>query len=131
MTLELSSRLVEAMLSEAAGAHPRECCGLLLGEGETIMEIRPAENVHPNPEKHFEIDPQQLVDAHRDARSGGSQVLGYYHSHPNGREGPSPEDAAMAAGDGAVWGIIALDRVTFWRAGDGGFTALPYVVRER
>ncbi|WP_100259530.1 Mov34/MPN/PAD-1 family protein [Qipengyuania seohaensis] len=131
MMLELSSRLVEAMVSQAASAHPRECCGVLLGEGGRITEVRLATNVHPQPERHFEIDPQQLVDAHRDARNGGPAVLGYYHSHPNGRESPSAEDAAMAAGDGAVWAIIASDRVTFWRAGDGGFTALPYVVRER
>ena len=131
MTLELSSDVMQRLLDEAANAHPRECCGVLLGAGSRIEEIVPAANVHAEPGRHFEIDPQTLIDAHRAARAGGPQVLGYYHSHPNGRTGPSPRDAELAAGDGAVWAIIAAGGVTFWRSGDGGFHALPYVVRER
>ena len=114
------------MLAEAARAHPRECCGILLGEGDTITAIAPAANVHASPETHFEIDPQALVDAHRDARSGGAKVLGYYHSHPNGLARPSATDEAMATGQRLIWAIIAAGRVTFWREGDARFAALPY-----
>ena len=103
----------------------------MLGEGERITAATPAANVHPDPETHFEIDPQALVDAHRQARQGGSQVLGYYHSHPNGFARPSATDAAMAAGDGAIWAIIAADGVTFWRDGGAGFTPLPYEASPR
>lgn len=80
---------------------------------------------------HFEIDPQALVDAHRDARCGGPQVLGYYHSHPNGLTRPSIIDEAMASGEPAIWAIIASGRVTFWQAGDAGFAALPYEAYAR
>ena len=131
MRTELSSDLVERLLREAEQAHPRECCGILLGEGRRITAIRPAANVHPEPRRHFEIDPQVLVDAHRGARSGGPQVLGYYHSHPNGRAEPSATDRANAARDGAIWAIIAADRISFWRSGDAGFEALPYVLAPR
>ena len=120
-----------ALLAEAGQAHPHECCGILLGEGGHITAIRPARNVHPEPARHFEIDPQALVDAHRAARSGGPQVLGYYHSHPNGLAEPSATDRALAAGDGAIWAIIAAGRITFWRSGDAGLEALPYVGADR
>ncbi|PZT85671.1 MAG: peptidase [Citromicrobium sp.] len=131
MPIKVSSCLVEAMQSEARRAFPRECCGILLGQGNLVDGILPARNIHPQPETHFEIDPQKLVDAHRSARRGGSQVLGYYHSHPNGLARPSATDARMAASDGAVWAIITAGRVTFWRAGDAGFAALPYETAAR
>ena len=126
MKLEVSTAILDAMLAEAARAHPRECCGILLGEGAAITAIAPAANVHASPESHFEIDPQALVDAHRNARSGGPQVLGYYHSHPNGLARPSATDEAMATGQRLIWAIIAAGRVTFWREGDARFAALPY-----
>ena len=126
MKLEVSTAILSAMLTEAARAHPRECCGILLGEGAAITAIAPAANVHDAPLTHFEIDPQALVDAHRQARSGGPQVLGYYHSHPNGLARPSVTDEAMATGQGLIWAIIAAGRVTFWREGDARFAALPY-----
>ena len=131
MMLEVSTHVLATLTAEAGSAHPRECCGILLGEGERITAATPAANVHPDPETHFEIDPQALVDAHRQARQGGSQVLGYYHSHPNGFARPSATDAAMAAGDGAIWAIIAADGVTFWRDGGAGFTPLPYEASPR
>lgn len=131
MTLAVSPHILAALLREAGEAAPQECCGILLGDGNRVSSIAPARNVHPDPFSHFEIDPQALINAHRAARGGGVQVLGYYHSHPNGRPRPSATDAAMAAGDGSVWAIIAADRVTFWRAGDAGFTALPYEAHGR
>ena len=131
MTLEVSSAVIDRLLAEAEAAHPDECCGILLGEGDTIVANARAANVHPNPALHFEIDPQVLINAHRDARNGGPQISGYYHSHPNGRPVPSATDAAMAARDGMVWAIVAAGRVSFWRSGDAGFDPLPYVATPR
>lgn len=131
MTVELSSDVLDRLISEAIEAYPRECCGILLGEGQAILSVLPAQNVHKSPETHFEIDPQALIDAHRAGRAGGPEVLGYYHSHPNGLARPSATDEAMASGEGAIWAIIAAGRVTFWREGDARFAALPYVVSPR
>ena len=129
--LYLHPQTLDELIAEAAFAHPHECCGILLGEGEAIRAVMPAANVHPTPGTHFEIDPQALVAAHREAREGGARVLGYYHSHPNGLARPSSTDEAMATGQGLVWAIIAAGRVTFWREGDAGFAALPYDVTPR
>lgn len=128
MDCAVTREVVERMFAQAHVAHPREACGILLGRGTRIDAIQPARNVHPKPETHFEIDPQALVDAHRAARQGGAQVLGYYHSHPQGPAEPSATDRAMASGDGRVWAIIGSGQVTCWRDGDGGFAALSYDV---
>ncbi|MFW2350851.1 M67 family metallopeptidase [Qipengyuania sp.] len=131
MPVRVSSDVVARLLAEAERVHPLECCGILLGDGEAVAAILPAGNVHPQPDRHFEIDPQALIDAHRGARSGGPQVLGYYHSHPNGLPRPSATDRSLAAPDGAIWAIIAAGRITLWRSGDAGFAALPYEVAPR
>ena len=131
MKIEVSSAVVTAMVKEAHDAHPLECCGILLGDGSRITAMRPAANIHATPENHFTIDPRALVVAHRDARTGGPQVQGYYHSHPNGLERPSATDASMMTGQRLVWAIIAAGRVSFWREGDAAFTPLPYEVAPR
>jgi len=125
--LEVVGDALTTMRAASRAAHPREACGLLLGEGARIAAAIETANVHPAPATHFEIDPQALIDAHRVARAGGAQVVGYFHSHPNGASAPSATDRACAAHDGRVWAIIAGEQVQFWRDGDDGFTALSFV----
>ncbi len=108
-------------------AHPNECCGILYGSRDHITHAEPTRNVHPTPDTHFEIDPAALIAAHRIAREGGSAVAGYYHSHPLGPAEPSAADAAMAAGDGAIWAIVARGDIRFWRDGEAGFEPLSYI----
>ena len=119
------------MLAEAARAAPDECCGILLGCGALIEELRPAANVASDPHRRFEIAPQALVDAHRISRNGGLRVLGYYHSHPAGSAEPSATDCAQAAHDGSVWAIVGQGGVTFWRDEEAGFVPLSYVLEDR
>ena len=126
MTLEVTSGVMATLREEAARAAPLECCGLLLGMAGRIEEARPAANVAPDPARHFEIDPAALFTAHRAARGGGPQLLGYYHSHPEGHPVPSATDCEHASGDDRVWAIVASGLVAFWRDGPGGFAALPY-----
>ena len=129
--LTITRKVLSVLLLEANRTHPRECCGILVGAPGRITGAIAAANVHLSPETHFEIDPQALINAHRAARGGRPRIVGYYHSHPNGLARPSATDAEQSAGDGAVWAIIAAGRVTFWRAGAGTFTALPYEVAPR
>lgn len=124
MDLEVTSGTIATLLEEATRADPLECCGVLLGAGGRIGQAVPAANVHADPARHFEIDPAVLIAAHRAARAGGPQVLGYYHSHPNGRAGPSDEDFAMAERAGRFWAIIANGAVLWWRDGANGFERL-------
>jgi proteasome lid subunit RPN8/RPN11 len=87
-------------------------------------------NVHPEPATRFEIDPESLIRAHRAARAGGAQVVGYFHSHPRGAAAPSATDRALSAGDGSVWAIAGSGQVAFFRAVEGGFTVLSSVIAD-
>ena len=128
MNLSIARPVLAAILEAAAQAAPAEACGILLGQDDRIDAAIPTANVHPDPLRHFEIDPAALIAAHRAARSGGPQVVGYYHSHPAGRPRPSATDRAQAGGDGRVWAIVCDGDVTFWRDDACGFAALPYRV---
>lgn len=124
MDLEVTSGAIATLLEEATQVAPDECCGLLLGQGKRIAWAVPAVNVHPEPVRHFEIDPIALIAALRAEREGGEQVLGYYHSHPNGLPCPSDEDRACASGDGRIWAIVAAGAVSWWRDDKQGFEPL-------
>ena len=125
MDLEVTSGVIATLLKESAKTAPAECCGLLLGEGGFVREARPAANVHPDPLRHFEIDPAALIAAHRAAREGGAELVGYYHSHPAGHPLPSATDCAHASGDARVWAIVAAGEVRFFRDTKEGFETLP------
>ena len=125
MELELTSGLEATLLEEAARAHPHECCGMLLGRGSRIEHVQGAANVHSDPAAHFALDPAALIAAYRAARTGGPEVIGYYHSHPNGLARPSATDRAQASGDGRVWAIVISGKVTWWLDTPHGFEPLP------
>jgi proteasome lid subunit RPN8/RPN11 len=130
MEIEVTRAALEAIRAAAERALPEEACGLLFGRDRLVERAIPARNVHPAPQRRFEIDPQALIDAHRAARQGGPEVVGYYHSHPAGPAKPSAADREMAAGDGSIWAIAAAGDVTFWRDDEDGFVALSYIADD-
>jgi proteasome lid subunit RPN8/RPN11 len=130
MTIEVTSGALATLRKEALRTAPLECCGLLLGEGGRIDQAQPARNVSPNPAIRFEIDPAALFTAHRTARGGGRQVLGYFHSHPTGHPVPSATDCEHSTGDLRVWAIVASDEVAFWQDTGKGFSPLSWRVVE-
>lgn len=128
--IEVTRDVLAQLRAEAARAHPREACGLLLGRGARIEGIAPAANVHPEPLTRFEIDPAALIAAHRAARAGGPELVGYYHSHPAGHPLPSATDCEHASGDTRIWGIVAGEEVGWFRDAPGGFEALSYRIED-
>ena len=116
MIVGIASGVRETLVAEAAAAGQYECCGLLLGRDGMIAATLPARNVAADPARSFEIDPALLLRTHREARALGQQVIGHYHSHPNGVGEPSKRDAARAVADGQIWIIVATGEITAWRA---------------
>jgi proteasome lid subunit RPN8/RPN11 len=129
MTMRVARGVVETLIAEARRAHPLEACGLLLG-GEAIEQAVVCRNVHPEPLRHFEIDPAALIAAYKAARGGCPALLGYWHSHPVGPPVPSQCDREMAGGDDRVWAIVAGEEVRFWRDAPRGFEALSYTLAD-
>jgi len=111
MRATISSRLIGRIVTHAAHDHPSEACGLLLGTGTRIEDVIASPNVAADPNREFEIDPGLLLRVHREARGQGRQLVGWYHSHPNGVAEPSVVDALRAIDDGKLWLIVASGQV--------------------
>ncbi|MCW1427713.1 Mov34/MPN/PAD-1 family protein [Novosphingobium sp. JCM 18896] len=128
MVLLVTSDVIATLIAEAAKAAPEECCGLLLGRQGCVETAMPTANLAADRLRHFEIDPAALFAAHRAARAGGPELIGYFHSHPSDHPVPSATDCQHASGDERAWAIVADGRVAFWRDGAGGFEPLSYEV---
>ena len=76
---------------------PQECCGLIAGTNQTVLEIIPIANVAPDPERHFHMDDMALLKAFKRIEQQNLTLLAMYHSHPMGRAIPSLEDIREAA----------------------------------
>jgi len=92
---------VRAALAEvdahARSSSPHECCGLLLGTANEIVDALPAANLADDPSRSFLIDPKAHLDARRAARERGLAIVGFYHSHPSSPPVPSASDLAGAS----------------------------------
>jgi len=112
LSLHLPSHLRDQLIAEALATYPRECCGLIEGvrRGETVeaLKLHPTRNLAREADR-FEIDPMEQFRLLKDLRGTERDIVGCYHSHPNGRAEPSPRDLASAAEEHFVWLIAALD----------------------
>ncbi|MGE0706031.1 MAG: Mov34/MPN/PAD-1 family protein [Vicinamibacterales bacterium] len=103
----LAAGTTHAIVEHAERERPRECCGVLVGRGREIVQAVPVENIAASPCR-FLLDPKGHIDARRDARRLGLDVVGYYHSHPNSPAEPSATDAAGVTYTDAVYAIVSL-----------------------
>ena len=109
--LQLPANLYGQLIAEARAAYPRECCGLIEGvqRGETIeaTKLHPTQNLAREPDR-FEIDPAEQFRLLKTLRDTGHEIVGCYHSHPNGKPVPSARDLGGAGEEGFVWLIAAV-----------------------
>jgi len=72
---------------------PHECCGALLGAGDTVAATYALPNVTTEgPRRRFRIDDKDYLQAERQASAAGLTLLGFYHSHPDHPAVPSQYD---------------------------------------
>ena len=126
---ELRADLLGLSMSEA----PKEACGLLfstdvetgLGYRARVTRVISIPNVAPDftLQRRFELDPVAWVAAERAARKAGEDLVGMWHSHPDGPPRPSQEDAVGAESLPLDLPYVLVDlsalgseaAVTFWR----------------
>jgi len=131
-TLVLPEMLRAQLAAEARAAFPRECCGLIAGEKHGDVAIASALYRARNlatEQNRFEIDPAEQFHLLRALRGTGHDIIGCYHSHPNGRAEPSPRDLEGAGEEGFVWLIAALGAdaavgIVAFAYGSGAFAAV-------
>jgi proteasome lid subunit RPN8/RPN11 len=126
----LSRAARDQIVAHARREAPRECCGLLIGNDTAIDEAVPARNLADAPTRYL-MDPQDHVNALRDARRRGVHVLGFYHSHPYSSARPSETDRAEATYPDHVYLIIGVasdaPEIRLYRFVDGNFLELTFV----
>ena len=101
MTLSISSALLDRIREHGRTAYPLECCGLLLGraepEGKSVLDLRQMQNSREDsPERRYLIAPEDMLDAEKEARRLGIDIIGVYHSHPDHPARPSEFDREHA-----------------------------------
>lgn len=132
MSLVILPRELQAQLvAWSAARAPREACGVLVGSpAGAAIEIAHAfvaENLAVG-EDAFTIDPGAIVAAAGAARDLGLEIVGFWHSHPDGAAVPSSRDAQCAdlarSWSGllcAVVGARGSRRVRVWHESQGAF----------
>jgi proteasome lid subunit RPN8/RPN11 len=133
LVVQLSASVVRCIVEHARREAPRECCGLLVGTGGAITDAVPARNIADRPTR-FLIDPQDHIDALRDARRRGLAVLGFYHSHPNSSAVPSEIDRAEVTYPDHLYLIAGLasepPEIAVYTFADGNFQQLAVVTDD-
>jgi desampylase len=119
-----------AITAHALEAAPAECCGVLLGRPDEVLEAIRARNLADSPVR-FVVDPQDHIAARRDARRRGLEVVGFYHSHPHSAPVPSATDLAEAGYPDHLYAIVGLidgraPEVCVYRFADAAFQPVAF-----
>jgi proteasome lid subunit RPN8/RPN11 len=76
------------MVAHAEATYPNECCGVMLGKidgaDKSVCIAMPMENVSAGSQAaRYELRPEDLLKADREARKHQMDLIGIYHSHPD------------------------------------------------
>lgn len=99
-----SALLKQLILEHARQCAPEECCGLIVPIGERKLGIGICRNAAENPLREFAIDPDDFARAQDEC----GEVLGVYHSHPNGRGVFSDEDMVSSESQKLPFLVVAF-----------------------
>jgi proteasome lid subunit RPN8/RPN11 len=105
--IQIRQSVSSALVQDARKDSHVERCGLLAGSGGIITHTFAARNVASDPAKGYEIAPEDLFKLMREIRGAGLDLLGIYHSHPNGENKPSARDIERAYYPDAAYFIIS------------------------
>jgi proteasome lid subunit RPN8/RPN11 len=110
--IRLPPELARRIRDAARTAYPRECCGLLIGhaEGDAVVidEVAESVNLSASPGDSFEIDMRLRLTLQKRLRGTGRDVVGHYHSHPDGPAAPSDRDRLQAWEPDMIWLIAGV-----------------------
>jgi len=124
--------LRDELLGHARRVWPSECCGILLGRrvgAECVVEeaVGAANIAEGDRRTAYQIDWVTLFRVTRETRTALREIVGFYHSHPDGSIRPSERDREAAWIDYA-YVIVSIDEaspvgLSSWRvlAEDAGF----------
>lgn len=98
--MKISAELREHMRAMGERAYPNEGCGILLGgfgNEVEVVEVREGTNLREDRARdRYILDPKDILQAEKDARERGIEVVGFWHTHPDHPAQPSQYDADYA-----------------------------------
>jgi proteasome lid subunit RPN8/RPN11 len=106
-SIRIQTGVLQALIDHARQNLQSECCGFLAGRAGKITRAYPAENVAINPATNYEVAAKEIVHLTKAIRTAGLELLGIYHSHPNGKGEPSETDVATVGYPDVAYFIIS------------------------
>lgn len=109
--MQLAASVGESIVAHAREAAPNEACGLLGGRADTpsiVLDSIRTPNVATTPTHRFEIDPEALLAGRETLIEKDQELLGFYHSHPEGPTEPSATDLETARWTDKCTVIVSL-----------------------
>ena len=100
--VRISRSLVDEIVANAKADLPNECCGMLTGQGGTVLKSYRMSNVEASPFR-FSMDPGELVRVDTEAGDIGWDLIAIYHSHTGSEAYPSDTDVRIAGGTAELW----------------------------
>jgi proteasome lid subunit RPN8/RPN11 len=96
-TLVLPEQVRRSIVAHARREAPRECCGLLIGRAGVVSHAVEMRNTAAS-RTRYRLDPREHIDVRRVLRAFRPplDIVGVYHSHPDGSAEPSATDLAEA-----------------------------------
>ena len=98
--IAIPETLLEEIRAHGRDTYPEECCGGLLGhrgEPARLSRVERIDNVRDeNRARRYEVSPQDYLRLERLAAEHGTELLGFYHSHPDHPAVPSTYDREHA-----------------------------------
>ncbi|HXF28123.1 MAG TPA: M67 family metallopeptidase [Verrucomicrobiae bacterium] len=86
--IRIEGKAWSAMVAHAESTFPNECCGAMLGVSDGVEKqvsvASPIENAYQGAQNaRYELRPEDLLAAEREARKQGMDLIGIFHSHPD------------------------------------------------
>ncbi len=112
----MTPEIYAAMLAYVQTLAPEEACGLLGGEAEgRVRALYRVENIRHSAVE-YEMNPEEQIRAMMEVEARGWELLGIFHSHPNGPAIPSETDVRRAYYPDSLYIICAPDERGAWHA---------------
>ncbi|MAT41137.1 MAG: hypothetical protein CL609_02270 [Anaerolineaceae bacterium] len=105
-TFHIPSKLCQEMIQHVQQHLPEEACGLLAGKDGVVQKVIPVTNAAHSPTR-FYMDPVELLHALTWIDDSVWDLIGIFHSHPNGPAAPSETDIKEFLYPGTVTVILS------------------------
>ena len=130
--LSITKNDIQAMITHIEKNLPEEACGLLIGTNGVVKKMLPVTNQARSPVRFF-MQPLELLRAFEMIEKLNLDLLGIFHSHPQGPVYPSETDIKEFYYPGVVSVILAPDpsgwSVQGYQIADGKYETIQIHVK--